>query len=148
MNISQKNALSALVFLFVTNIIFAYVFFRLFVLKKAPESFAGRFLPLAILILISGTLLVWTLKRQSPKEVKADERDKLIDHRAATAFLASSLIVIPAVSVIPRLVLGDNGCIPAWSLPLINYGAIVILAMIYFAAVLVQYGRGGKDDEK
>lgn len=148
MNRAQKNALSALVFLFVTNLIFGYVFFRIFVLKKAPESFAGRFLPLAILILISGTLLVWTLNRQSPKEVKTDERDKLIDYRAAMAFLASSLIVIPAVSVIPRLVLGDNGCIPAWSLPLINYGAIVILAMIYFAAVLVQYFFRRGDGDK
>ena len=144
MNRAQKNALSALVFFFVTNTIFAYVFFRLFVLKKAPESFAGRFLPLAILILISGTLLVWTLKRQSPKEVKVDERDKLIDYRAAFVAFISALFVFPIAGVIPRLVLGDNGCIPAWSLPLINFGAFIIVTMIYFAAILVQYisGRG------
>jgi hypothetical protein len=138
MNRAQKIALGSLVFVLLTLAMFAYVFFQLFVLKKTP-GFAGRFLPLAILILTSGALLVWTLKRQSPKEVVSDERDKLIDNRAAMAFLASSLIVIPAISVIPRLVLGDNGCIPAWSLPLINYGALVILAMIYFAAILVQY---------
>jgi hypothetical protein len=144
MNRAQKNALSALVFLFVTNTIFAYVLFRLFVLKKAPESFAGRFLPLAILILISGTLLVWTLKRQSPKEVASDERDKLIDSRAAFVAFISALFVFLIAGVIPRLVLGDNGCVPAWSLPLINFGAFVILTMIYFAAILVQYfsGRG------
>jgi len=147
MNRAQKNAISALVFLFLTNTMFAYVFFQLFVLKKTP-GFAGRFLPLAILILTSGALLVWTLKRQSPKEVVSDERDKLIDNRAAMAFLASSLIVIPAISVIPRLVLGDNGCVPTWSLPLINYGALVILAMIYFAAILVQYFFRRGDGDK
>jgi hypothetical protein len=148
MNRAQKNALSALVFLFLTNTIFAYVFFRLFVLKKAPESFTGRFLPLAILILISGTLLVWTLKRQSPREVKADERDKLIDYRAAFAAFISALFVFPIVGVIPRLVLGENGCVPAWLLPLINFGAFIILTMIYFAAILIQYFSGRGDGNK
>lgn len=122
----------------------SYVFFQIFVLKKTPEGFAGRFLPLAILIVVNGPLLIWMFKRQSPGEVKADERDKLIDNRAAGAAFISALIVFLAVSGIPRFVLGDNGCIPAWSLPLITLGAFIIVAMIYFAAILVQYisGRG------
>ncbi|MBN2018828.1 MAG: DUF2178 domain-containing protein [Sedimentisphaerales bacterium] len=147
MNRAQKNAISALMFLFVTNTIFAYMFFQLFILKKAPESFAGRFLPLAILILTAGALLVWTLKRQSPREVKADERDKLIDNRAAGAAFISALIVFLAVSGIPRFVLGDNGCVPAWSLPLINLGAFTIVAMIYFAAILIQYSGRDKGEK-
>jgi hypothetical protein len=125
---------------------FVYVFFQLFVLKKTP-GFAGRFLPLAILILISGTLLVWTLKRQSPKEVASDERDKLIDYKAGFVAFISALFVFPIAGAIPRLVLGNDGCIPAWSLPLINFGAFIILTMIYFAAILIQYGRGPKGNK-
>jgi uncharacterized membrane protein len=125
---------------------FAYVFFQLFVLKKTP-GFAGRFLPLAVLILVGGTLFIWVLKRQSPKEPGADERDKLIDNRAAMAAFVSALIVFLAISGIPRLVLGDDGCIPAWSLPLINFGAFIIVTMIYFAAILIQYGCGPKGEK-
>ncbi len=148
MNRAQKNALGGLIFLLSTFTMMSYVFFRIFVLKKTPVGFAGRFLPLAVVILVSGTLLVWTLKRQSPREVKEDERDKLIDNRAAMAAFISALIVFLAISGIPRLILGDNGCIPAWSLPLINLGAFIIVAMIYFAAILVQYFSGRGDGDK
>jgi uncharacterized membrane protein len=141
MNRTQKTALGALLFFLSTLIMVACMFFLVFVLKS---GFAVRLLPLAVLVLVGGTLLVWTFKRQSPREVKEDERDKLIDNRAAMAAFISALIVFLAVSGIPRLVLGDNGCIPAWSLPLINFGAFIIVMMIYFAAILVQYisGRG------
>jgi hypothetical protein len=147
MNRAQKTALCALVFLLSTLTILSYVFYQLFVLKKTPVGFAGRFLPLAVLILINGPLLIWRFKRQSPKEPGADERDKLIDKRAAMAAFISALIVFLAISGIPRLVLGDNGCIPAWSLPLINLGAFIIVTMIYFAAILVQYGWRSKGEQ-
>ena len=147
MNRTQKNALGALVTMSLTLTMCAYMFYQLFVLKKTP-GFAGRFLPLAVLILVCGTLLVWTFKRQSPKEVKEDERDKLIDNRAAGAAFISALIVFLAVSGIPRLVLGDDGCIPVWSLPLINFGAFIIVGMIYFAAILVQYISGGGNGKR
>ncbi|MFA5553126.1 MAG: hypothetical protein WDA68_01015 [Phycisphaerae bacterium] len=144
MNRAQKNALAALVFLSSTSTIFAYVFFQIFILKKTPVSFAGRLLPLIVLILVNVPLSIWVFRRQSSGEVAADERDKLIDNRAAMAAFVSALIVFLGVSGIPRLILGDNGCIPVWSLPLINFGAFIIVAMVYFAAILVQYfsGRG------
>ena len=124
----------------------AYAFYKLFILKETATDLE-RFLLLAVFILVGGTLLVWTFKRQSPREVKADERDKLIDNRAAMAAFVSALIVFLAISGIPRLVLGDDGCIPAWSLPLINFGAFIIVAMIYFAAILVQYGWRNKGEK-
>jgi hypothetical protein len=148
MNRAQKTALGALVIMSLTLTMTSYMFYQLFVLKKTPVGFAGRFLPLAVLILVGGTLLVWTFKRQSPREVKADERDKLIDNRAAMAAFISALIVFLAISGIPRLVLGDDGCIPAWSLPLINFGAFIIVTMIYFAAILVQYVSGRGNDKR
>jgi len=127
---------------------FVYVFFRLFVLKNSPETFAGRFLPLVILILTSCALLIWTFKQQSPGEAAADERDKLIDNKAGFVAFISALFVFPIAGVIPRLVLGENGCVPAWLLPLINFGAFIILTMIYFAATLVQYISGRGNDKR
>ncbi len=145
MNRAQKNALGALMFLLLTNSMFAYVFYKLLILKETP----ARFLPPAFLILLGGTLLIlliWKFKRQSPREVKEDERDKLIDYKAAFAAFISALFVFPIAGVIPRLILGENGCVPAWTLPLINFGAFIILTMIYFAAILIQYGWKSKGE--
>jgi uncharacterized Tic20 family protein len=140
MNRTQKTALCHLVVVLLTLAMLTYIFFQLFVLKKTPEG--GRFLKLTVLILLFllyGSLIVWSLKRQSSKEVEADERDKLITNRAAMAAFISAWIVLPIVSVLPRFILGDNGCIPAWSLPLINFGALIIIMMVHSTAVLAQY---------
>ena len=150
MNRTQKEALFCLATGLLTLPMFAYAFYKLFILKETSTGLE-RFLLLAVLILVMGTLLallVWTLKRQSPKEIEANERDKQITNKAAMVSLISAGIVFPIVSVIPRLVLGDDGCIPAWSLPLINFGAFIIVMMIYFAAILVQYGWRSKGEKQ
>jgi hypothetical protein len=150
MNRTQKEALGGLLGSLSTLALFAFIFFRIFVLKK--PGYGGIPLAIIILILFVGTFVIglfWTFKRQSPKEPMADERDKLILNRAAKVSLASAaLIVLPAVSVIPRLILGDTGCIPAWSLPFINFGALVIVWGIYSAAILLQYISGRGNDKR
>jgi predicted ABC-type exoprotein transport system permease subunit len=148
MNRTQKTALSSLVIVLLPTAILAFFLFRVFVLKKASAGFAVGFLLLAVLILLEGSLLIWSFKRQSSKEPEADERDKLITNRAAMAAFISGWIALPIVSVIPRFILGDNGCIPAWSLPLINFAALIIIMMVYSIAILIQYGRGGKNGGK
>jgi hypothetical protein len=147
MNRAQKTVLGSMVIVLLSLAMLACVLFQFFVLKKAPEDFLSYFLTV-VLILLGGVMLVWALRRQSPAEVETDERDKLIAGRAAMVFLVSAWIVFPVASVIPRFILGANGCIPAWSLPLINVGALIIIMMVYSIAVLVQYGRGGKDGGK
>ncbi len=147
MNRTQKTVLCNLVIVLLTLTMLAYVIFQFFILKKTPEGFTGRFLPPIVLILLGGSLLVWALKRQSPKEVEADERDKLITNRAAMAFLVSAWVVFPLASASPRFILGDDGCVPAWSLPLIIIGTLVIVTMVYSIAILVQYGKGSKGEK-
>jgi len=165
MNRTQKDAICNLAIMLSTALIFAYVLFLVFItvnqkvavrasnlLKEVPEGFAGRlflvFLPPIILMLPMGLLIVWGLKRQSPKEVEADERDKLIKTRAARAAFISAWIVLPVVSVIPQLVLGYNGCVPAWLLPISGIGVLVIVSMVHSAAVLAQYFFRSGDGNK
>ena len=148
MNRTQKAVICNLAIMLLTISMLAYVFFQFFVLKKAPEGFSGRFLPPATLILLGGLLIFWALKRQSPKEVEADERDKLITNRAAMAAFISAWVILPIVSVLPRYVLGDDSCIPAWSLPLINVGVLLIATVVYLAAILVQYVPWRNDGNK
>ena len=165
MNRTQKDAICNLAITLSTALFFAYVLFVCFItvnravaarasnlLQEAPEDLAGRlfllFLPPIILFLLGVPLIVWSLKRQSPREVEADERDKLIKARAAVAAFISAWIVLPIVSVIPQLVLGYNGCVPAWLLPISGIGVLVIVSMVYSAAILAQYffrrGNGDK----
>jgi hypothetical protein len=147
MNRTQKTAIFILVSMLLPTGMFAFFLYHIFVLKKASAGFVVEFSLLAIFIM-GGSLLVWSLKRQSSKEPEADERDKLITNKAAMAAFVSGWIVFPAVSAIPRFILGDNSCIPAWSLPLINFGALIIIMMVYSMAILVQYGWRGKDGRK
>ena len=110
MNRTQKEALFCLVSGLLTLPMFAYGFYKLFILKETATDLE-RFLLLAVVILVLGTLLallVWTLKRQSPREIEADERDKQITNKAAMVSLISACILLPIVSVIPRLILGDR----------------------------------------
>ena len=151
MNRTQKEALVILVSGLLTLPMYAYGFYKLFILKETTTGLERFLLLLAVLILVVGTLLgllVWPLRRQSPREVEADERDKQIMNKAAMVSLISAGIVFPVVSVIPRLIVGDNGCVPAWSLPLIIFGALLIPGTIYWIAVLAQYffrrGDGNK----
>ena len=150
MNRTQKEAVFCLVSGLLTLPMFAYGFYKLFILKETSIDLE-RFLLLSVFILVVGiqlALLVWTFKRQSPREPEADERDKQITRKAAMVSLVSACIVLPVVSVIPRLIVGDNGCVPAWSLPFIIFGALLIPGTIYQIAVLAQYffwrGDGNK----
>jgi hypothetical protein len=144
MNRTQKAALFHLVIMLLWLAALAYIAVAFFVLKKMPEGFVARYGPLVVLFAAMFLFLAWILRRQSPKEVDADERDKLITNRAAMTAFVSAWIVLPAVSVIPRFILGEDGCIPAWLLPLINFSSLLIVMTIYSVAILVQYvsGRG------
>jgi hypothetical protein len=148
MNRTQKIALFGLVLTPIWFSSVVYFIVEYFIFKKTPEGFVPRYGPLIVLFAVIFSFLVWILKRQSPKEVGSDERDELIMNRAAMAAFISIWIVLPVICVIPRLILGQEGCIPAWSLPLIIFFALPIVIMVYSAAILVQYFCGRKNGNK
>jgi hypothetical protein len=148
MNRTQKIALVSIAIMPLWFAALAYIAIGLFVLKKMPEGFVTRYGPVVILFAAMFSFLVWILKRQSPREVGSDERDELIMNRAAMAAFVSMWIVLPVISVIPRFLLGQEGCVPAWSLPLVNFSALMIIMMVYSAAILVQYICGRNNGNK
>ena len=151
MNRTQKEALVILVSELLTLPMFAYAFYKLFILKETFTGLERFLLLLTALIMVVWTLLgllVWAPKRRSPREPVADERDKQITHKAAMVSLISACISLPVVSVIPRLIVGDNGCVPAWSLPFIIFGGMLIPGTIYWIAVLAQYFFRRGDGDK
>ena len=148
MNKTQRVAWVNLVTTLLCLTIIGYIFFNIAILKKMPEGLLDRSWPLIVFFVLIGWVFVWMRRRQSPKEVDADEHDELIKKRAAMVGFVSVSVVLLVASVIPLFILGEDGCVPAWTLPLVNLGVLLIAGTIHSAAILVQYGWGGKNGGK
>ncbi len=121
------------------------LYIRLFVIKKLPTPFGAFWVVLGFFLLLGLTLYA-IQKKQSPREVDKDERDSLIEKRAVIAAFVSVWILLFAATIIPRFIVGIDGAIPVWSLAFINVGILIIVLFVYSIAVLVQYGRGAKEE--
>lgn len=86
-------------------------------------------------------------RKQSPAEPESDERDNLIKHRAVLAAFISVWLLFLAVSILAKFVVGANGSIPVFLLPIVTVGVFYIVLLVYSIAVLVQYGRGSKGEK-
>lgn len=98
-----------------------YIAVEVFILRRLPEGF-GRFWGLPAFWLITGIAIIFIRKKQSPAEVDCDERDNFIKRRAVLASFVSVWILLFVSSMIPRFIVGQDGSIPVWMLPIINLG--------------------------
>jgi hypothetical protein len=144
MNKTQKEACFGLGSILLCLGIFVWAAVKLFILKTLPEGLT-RFWPLAVFYVFIATSIVLLRRKQSPTEVDSDERDRLIKHRAVVACFVSVWILLAAATGIPHLVVGVKGSLPVWLLTFINLGLLLIAMLVYFVAVLFQYGRGAKE---
>jgi hypothetical protein len=100
---------------------------------------------LAFVFFVSKTFIQKTLApKRGVSEVEFDERDKLVEKRAVLTSLVFMLIALAVASVIPQFIVGQSGVIPAWSLPLINFGVVVFAFIAFTVSILVQYGWKGE----
>ncbi len=144
MNKTQKGAWINLATALMCMGVYVGLYIRLFVVKKMPTTFSAFWASLGF-FLLTGLTLYAVQKKQSPREVDKDERDSMIEKRAVIAAFVSVWILLFAATMIPRFFVGIDGAIPVWSLAFINVGILIIVLFVYSIAVLVQYGRGGKD---
>jgi uncharacterized membrane-anchored protein len=143
MNKTQKGAWFNLVGTLLCFALGIYIVVEVFILRRLPEGF-GRFWGLLAFWLVTGIAIIFIQKKQSPAEVDSDERDNFIKKRAVLASFVSVWILLFASSIIPRFIVGPNGSIPVWILPIINLCVLLIVMLIYSAALLIQYSRGGQ----
>ena len=101
--------------------------------------------PALILVIIVGIFFI--RKKQSPAEPESDERDKLIQYRAVLAAFVSVWLLLAAESLIPKFIVGADGSLPVWLLPIINVCLLYIVLLVYSIAVLIQYGWGRKGEK-
>ncbi len=107
------------------------------------ELFRIWLLVISLFMIISVVLL---RIKQSRAEVDFDERDNAIRKNAVVVSFVSLWALLIAASIIPNLVVGDEGAIPVCFLPIINFGVFLIVMLVYSVAILVQYGWGGKGE--
>jgi hypothetical protein len=86
-------------------------------------------------------------KPQSPGGVVCDERDEFILKRAVSYAWATFWWVFVALCFLAFLILGPQKSVPTIALPLLALGAGLFLKAACSVAIVVQYGRGGKDEQ-
>ena len=85
--------------------------------------------------------------KKDPGKVTCDERDRLINKRAAIAAFASAYLVTGLACMLPFFILGPAATISVVWLPDIFMAAGLTAFFVHSVAILVQYGWRAKDNE-
>jgi hypothetical protein len=137
MNQHQKQALAILIAILLVLI--------LSVAATTMGALGVRWLGIALVCLVAvvacaGGILFFRL-RPNVGAVAFDERDREIQRNAnLTSFSTVYFLLVPA-SFAPALIAGEEASIPLACLPLIFAGIGVLHACIFFASLLIQYGK-------
>lgn len=118
----------------------------IFILRRLPGGFERSWGFLAFW-LVTGIAIIFIRKKQSPGEPDFDERDNTIKKNAVLASFVSVWILLFVSSIIPRFIVGPDGSVPAWLLPIVNLGVFLGALLVYNVAILVQYGWGARGDK-
>ena len=103
---------------------------------------------LVILFLVFTFFLIFIYcRKQNQNEPEADERDKRISLNAARICLLSLCLLIYLSDAIILFVAGLDGWIPSSALPVIHFGVGYIAFTVYYAAMIILYGRNNKQTE-
>ena len=146
MNKTQKGALLNLSGFLVNIGFFSYLFITIFGFRTPPNRSAA----VVVLLVFAAQFGWWILllrRRQSPTEPEADERDKTIMKNAILVSFVSTWLLLAVATLIPALVLGQAGSLPVFLLPFINFGVFALAGVVYFVAILTQYGGAHKGEE-
>jgi len=84
-------------------------------------------------------------KPQGQDKVVCDERDSFIIKRALSFAYTTFWIVFVASCFLLFLIIGPRNSVPTITLPLMAIGGALFMKIVCSVAILVQYGRGGKD---
>jgi uncharacterized membrane protein YbhN (UPF0104 family) len=146
MNKTQKGTwctIAATIFVF--TIVF-YLIFQIGIRRMAPSRI-GVYIILCGAVLFPGIFIYFLRKKQSPKEPDSDERDKQINQKAWIAAFISTWALFLAASVVTQFLVGLDGSIPVFILPIVTVGLSYPVLFIYAIAVLIQYSRTDKGEK-
>jgi hypothetical protein len=79
--------------------------------------------------------------------VTCDERDRIINHKAALAGFGAAYLIVGLSCMLPFLILGPNSSISVNWLPMIFTGVALSSFFMHSVAILIQYGREVKGEK-
>ena len=147
MNRTQKSAFLSLVIGLITIGFMAVVLIDIFS-DGQPSITVAKFLPIVLLITVI-TGLYWLNKKQSPKEVAEDERDRIIKYKAAVSALVCLLVMLGIATMAVQFIIGTDSEVPVVVVTFINVFAGLAAMFAYTLATLVQFHsnrKNGKDE--
>ena len=86
-------------------------------------------------------------KPQGQDTVVCDERDSYIIKRAVSFAYTTFWIVFILSCFLLFFIIGPRNSVPTITLPLIAVGGALFMKIVSSVAILVQYGRGAKENE-
>jgi len=143
MNRMQKIAWLMVISITTGLILSAIAITVLYFIHGFPKAWSGT----ACLGIIGFAGLGPIIFKKDKGPVELDERDHQIGRRAAIAGFASAYLVVGLACMLPFTILGSQATVPVTWLP--NIFAAAGISNFYFhsIAILVQYGRGGQENE-
>jgi hypothetical protein len=143
MNREQKVALSSVVTILAAVVASTVAIIILYRRVGMPGALKGlAFMAIAGL----GGLSPLIFKKDKGR-VTFDERDKLIQKRAALAGFALAYLFVGLACMIPFIVLGPKADISVTWLPQICIGACITQFFFYSLTILFEYGFGSKGEK-
>lgn len=114
----------------------------LFVLGVPAHRAAGAFGFLGLIGLVGLTPLLF---RKGEGKVPCDERDVMIQRRAAFAAYAIFWVLFVAAAMIPWFILGPEETITVNYLPWMVLGGMFVVMLVQSIVILQQYGWTGRE---
>lgn len=140
------NRVQKIAWFIVINFTFAIILSLLVYVILLPKFGASRATAaFGILGLCGLSGLTPIIFKKDPGQVVCDERDKMINRKAAIAGFASAYLFVGLACMLPFTIMGSDATISVSWLPCIFGGAGMLNFYIHALAILVQYGRGGQD---
>ena len=143
MNRAQKISLT----LVITISLGLFLGIALIVMRRFDVGVPKTAFLFPIFIAGSGGIISITCFKKDKGTVTSDERDKLIEKNAHLAGFGAVYLFVILVSFLPIGILGEKGSIPVTWCPGLLIGAGFCQAYAQSLAILIQYGRGGKENE-
>ena len=143
MNRAQKISLT----LVITISLGLFLGIALIVMRRFDVGVPKTAFLFPIFIAGSGGIISITCFKKDKGTVTSDERAKLIEKNAHLAGFGAVYLFVILVSFLPIGILGEKGSIPVTWCPGLLIGAGFCQAYAQSLAILIQYGRGGKENE-
>lgn len=143
MNRIQKMALFMAIVISIALLLSTIATATLYYLVGFPIAQAGLgFLGIAGL----GGLAPILFKKDKGK-VTIDERDQIINKKAALASFAAAYLVVGLTCMLPFFIMGPKASIQVTWLPMIFMAAGITNFYVHSIVILLQYGWKGKENE-